>query len=307
MWSSARERDQQRIQGVYYKRSHHFLRLARILDYALTRWFNAPHIAGRVRERVDRSILSKDRLRRVRQWLRRHASKYIDQDTQLCTVGGLMRAGEMDLYMDMHPGSVVSEPDVMAYYRRATFLTATEQALWPVSEIMDKAMASDLHFESSEDGHPFTQHETPQFASAALSIVKAQLRMASPHVNVDHVIMSSDDELRRYAGRLDTAITKWPVLVVCCNRMHVWWRGELHMFQSVLDSLVAFVWWLESECGNKIGGYSVQTMVDAAFHADETPEQTLMRHNPRLKRSLGVDTSGPAPSIARPVRFDVVN
>lgn len=301
---ACRKRDDNRIHGVYYIRSIEFLTLARILDYSITRWFNTPTLAGRVEENPHSDFITKDRLRRVRAWLRRYGSKYVDQSTQMTTVAGLMRAGEMDLYKEMLPGAVVSEPDVMAYYRRPQFLRSTEQALWPVNQVIEDNLTNDVNFESSDDGHHYTQRERPQFYSAALSIVTSQLRMATMHINPEDLIICDDEKLRTRAHFLDANRVKWPVLVVCCNRLQVWHKGVLYMYNSVLDSLCVWFGIVENELNNRIGNYSVDKMIDQVMYADETQRETLERHNPQLKRSLGVDLSHNVASIHRPVRFE---
>lgn len=301
---ACRQRDEQRRHGVYYVRSHELLRTATLIDYWLTWWFNSPQLAGTVVETPPRSDITKDRLRRVRQWLRRFASHFIDQDTQMATVAGLMRAGEMDFYKDMLPGAVVSEPDVMAYYRRAQFLRSTEQALWPVHRVIQDSLVDDANFEASPTGHPYNQREHPQFCSAALSVVNSQLRMASNYVKPQDVIIPNETVLRERASFLDAERVTLPVLIMCCNRLQVWRRGSLLMYNSVLDSLCAWFVLVEQENKNMIGPYKVDRLIDQVFHFDENPRETLERHHPNLKRDFGLDSGlGDGPSIRRSIHF----
>lgn len=302
--AACRERDSQRRHGVYFVRSQEFLRTATLIDYWLTWWFNSPQIAGTVVEAPPRAAITKDRLRCVRQWLLRFASQYIDQDTQMATVAGLMRAGEMEFYKDMVPGSVVSEPDVMAYYRRAKFLRATEQALWPVCRVIKDSLADEANFEASPSGHPYSQQEHPQFCSAALSVLTSQLRMASNYVQPRDIIIADETALRERASFLNPDQVPWPVLVVCCNRLQVWRNGSLYMYNSVLDSLCVWFATVEHELNNTIGKYKVDRLIDQVFHFDETPRSALERHHPELKRNFGMDSAhADVPSIRRPIKF----
>lgn len=302
--AACRVRDEQRRHGVYYVRSQELLRTATLIDYWLTWWFNSPQIAGTVIETPPRASINKDRLRCVRQWLRRFASQYIDQDTQMATVAGLMRAGEMDFYKDMLPGAVVSEPDVMAYYRRPKFLRSTEQALWPVCRVIQDSLVDDANFEASPTGHPYAQQEHPQFCNAALSVLTSQLRMASNYVQPRDVIIADETILRERASFLDPEYVTWPVLVVCCNRLQVWRRGSLLMYNSVLDSLCVWFVIVEQELNNVIGKYKIDRLIDQVFHFDETPREALERHHPELKRNFGIDNAIiDPPSIRRSILF----
>lgn len=278
--AALRRADRQNGPSQLFRYSQQLLTDVSILVHSFGCMFDAAELLPRV-DSPSTAHIKHDDMRALRRWLRAQASQYMDRFVQNNYVSMSLRAGEWEFFRRETPGQEATDHEVMRRYRHADFLRCMERALLPPFQIIEQELIDDGQF----DRAPLSQPESVHLMLAVLIVVKQRLNAACGTLNADDYVVAAN-ELNDSVDRLRRA-THEPVLIVCCNRLQLYYDGKLHMFNNMLHSVLTWMLLVNERCNAHLGSMDVSALIDECLFSTETPQARLRRRAVVLPRQNG--------------------
>jgi hypothetical protein len=254
-----------------YRASPMLLRDACTIEHALLDFFDVAHLLPREPPPAGMGTRLED-LRAARAWLRRYAEAFTSQWVRDNYIELSMRPGEWELFRHEFPSEEAVAHEVMRRFRVTEFRYLTEHALYSPRQVVEQELVADELFERQGAS---AQRESLHLTLTALGVFRARMTAANPSVEpMRYVVLHS--ELRQWQNTLETTLDT-PTLVLLCNRLQVWFRGRLFMYNCALAALAAWMRLVDEYCDKRVDRLNVSRVLDEFLRPGEDSAAAMAR------------------------------
>lgn len=260
-----------------FRYSPMYLRDITILHYALTDWFDRGTLIPCMDVMIAENT-SEEHLRCTVHWLRVSASRYVDRLMQDSFIRANMYAGEKEFFLADTPEQETTDHEIIRRHRTSEFLIMMVNGLLSPHDVIQRDLKNDVN-----------ARQGLQLTLAIASTLVAQITAANPSVQAsNYVIMGSEWTVETAASLRRVPRIREPVLVMCCNRLQLCYKGYMHRYNNAVVAVLNWMLIVHKELNDRLAMLPIDALIDRCLYVFESGADRAKRKTGRV---AAADTS----------------